>query len=181
MEICWNYYYYGFWETWFGKSEKKKYNEFQSQILSVFYRSLFPLSSFHSGSLHYESIDDLLCLEILQITFSKVWIRTDFCTPLGHSFTVRQQQYSEETINERNDRHGRRGAKGETQRNVMGGCFGHATKRVNCSKKHDGLFMTTYCKNAGKKKKRKKRMWSRLEWEMRMTDSSAPIEATKEK
>lgn len=77
---------------------KKKCNEFQSQILSVFYRSLFPLSSFHSGSLHYESIDDLLCLEILQITFSKVWIRTDFCTPLGHSFTVRQQQYSEETI-----------------------------------------------------------------------------------
>lgn len=52
---------------------KKKCNEFQSQILSVFYRSLFPLSSFHSGSLHYESIDDLLCcLEILQITSSKV-------------------------------------------------------------------------------------------------------------
>lgn len=38
----------------------------------------------------------------------------------------------------------------------MGGCFGHATKRVNCSKKHDGLFMTTYCKNAGEKKKEKK-------------------------
>lgn len=36
----------------------------------------------------------------------------------------------------------------------MGGCFGHATKRVNCSKKHDGLFMTTYCKNAGEKKKK---------------------------
>lgn len=37
----------------------------------------------------------------------------------------------------------------------MVGCFGHATKRVNCSKKHDALFMTTYCKNAGREKKKK--------------------------
>lgn len=69
MEICWNYYYYGFWETWFGKSEKKNAMNFN---LKFYLYSIDRFFHFLHFILFIMNPLMIYCVEILQITFSKV-------------------------------------------------------------------------------------------------------------